>query len=185
MTELLNAGRVATPVLFARNEPVIVVARESAKKVHGIADLPKLGKLVIGVPEVPIGRYTLQILERASAKLGKKFADQTLAKVVSRELNVRQVLAKVSLAEADAGIVYRTDALSLKESKDSATIVDIPSDINVIAEYPIAVVTGAPHPNLASAWVKLVQSELGRRALQNAGFMLPEAGAVPAAEPAK
>jgi molybdate transport system substrate-binding protein len=185
MTELLSAGRVTAPVVFARNEPVIVVARESATKVHGIADLPKLKKLVIGVPEVPIGSYTLQILERASAKLGKKFTQQTLARVVSRELNVRQVLAKVSLGEADAGIVYRTDALSLKEGKDSVTVVDIPPDINVIAEYPIAVVAGAPHPNLASAWFKLVQSELGRRALQDAGFMLPEADAAPAAEPAK
>jgi molybdate transport system substrate-binding protein len=185
MTELLNAGRVTAPVVFARNEPVIVVARESAAKVQSIADLPKLKKLVIGVPEVPIGRYTLQILERASAKLGKKFAGQTLAKVVSRELNVRQVLAKVSLGEADAGIVYRTDAQSLKAGKDSVTVVEIPPDINVIAEYPIAVVAGAPHPNLASAWFKLVQSELGRRALQDAGFMLPEADAAPAAEPAK
>jgi molybdate transport system substrate-binding protein len=185
MTELLNAARATAPVVFARNEPVIVVARESAKKVHGIADLPKLKKIVIGVPEVPIGRYTLQILERASAKLGKKFAEQTLAKVVSRELNVRQVLAKVSLGEADAGIVYRTDAQSLKAGKDSVSVVDIPPDINVIAEYPIAVVAGAPHPNLASAWVKLVQSELGRRALQDAGFMLPEAGTAPAAEPVK
>jgi molybdate transport system substrate-binding protein len=114
-TELLHAGRVTTPVLFARNEPVIVVARESAKKVHGLSDLPKLEKLAIGVPEVPIGHYTLQIFERASAKLGKQFAERTLARVVSRELNVRQVLAKVSLGEADAGIVYRTDALSLKD----------------------------------------------------------------------
>lgn len=180
MTELLRAGRVIAPVLLARNEPVIVVARESAKKVQGLADLPKLEKLVIGVPEVPIGRYTLQIFERASAKLGKQFAQQALAKVVSRELNVRQVLAKVSLGEADAGIVYRTDALSLKDGKDRLTVVDIPPDINVIAEYPIAVVAGAPHPNLASAWVKLVQSELGRRTLQGAGFILPESGTVPA-----
>jgi len=188
MGELLKAGRVKDPALFARNEPVIVVAKESAKKLKGIADLPKLKKLVIGVPEVPIGRYTLQILDRASEKFGKKFAEQTLAKVVSRELNVRQVLAKVSLGEADAGIVYRTDALSLKEGKENVTVVDIPPDINVIAEYPIAVVTDAPHPRLAEQWVKLVQSELGQRALQSAGFLPPgePAAAAPSgAAPAK
>lgn len=173
MGELLQAGRVKDPRLFARNEPVIVVAKESAKKVKGIADLPKLKKLVIGVPEVPIGRYTLQILDLAAKKLGPKFPDEVQAKVVSRELNVRQVLAKVSLGEADAGIVYRTDALSLKEGKDNISVVDIPADINVIAEYPIAVVANAPHPTLADAWVKLVKSELGQKALHDAGFLPP------------
>jgi molybdate transport system substrate-binding protein len=173
MGALLEAGRVKEPSIFARNEPVIVVAKESADKVRSIADLPKLKKLVIGGPEVPIGRYTLQILDRASQKLGKDFAKRTLARVVSRELNVRQVLAKVSLGDADAGIVYRTDALSLKAGKENVTVVEIPADMNVIADYPIAVVTDAPHPKLADQWLKLVQSELGQRALQSAGFMSP------------
>jgi molybdate transport system substrate-binding protein len=183
MNALVAAGRVDAPVLFARNEPVIVVAKESAVRVKALADLPRLEKLVIGVPEVPIGRYTLQILDRACAKLGPKFAEQTLAKVVSRELNVRQVLAKVALGEADAGIVYRTDAQSLKEGKQNVALVEIPNDINVIAEYPIAVVRGAPHPNLASAWVKLVRSELGQRALASAGFLPPGSSVASRAEP--
>jgi molybdate transport system substrate-binding protein len=190
MSELLQAGRVKDPSLFARNEPVIIVAKESAKKVKGIADLPKLKKLVIGVPEVPIGRYTLQILDLAAKQLGEKYPEQVLAKVVSRELNVRQVLAKVSLGEADAGIVYRTDALSLKDGQDKVAVVDIPAEINVIAEYPIAVVANAPHPGLASAWVKLVKSELGQKALHDAGFLprlggAASSGSVTASAPAK
>jgi molybdate transport system substrate-binding protein len=171
MDALKAAGRVSDPKLFARNEPVIIVARESAKNVRGLADLQKLQKLVIGVPEVPIGRYTLQILERASAKLGPQFPEKTLARVASRELNVRQVLAKVSLGEADAGVVYRTDALSLKEGKDRITVVDIAPDFNVVAEYPIAVVSEAPHPTLARAWVELVQSDAGQQTLRGAGFV--------------
>jgi molybdate transport system substrate-binding protein len=171
MNALKAAGRVTDPIPFARNEPVIVATRESAKKVRGLADLQKLQKLVIGAPEVPIGRYTLQIFDRASAKLGPKFSEKTLAKVASRELNVRQVLAKVGLGEADAGIVYRTDAQSLKEGKDRITVVDITPEFNVIAEYPIAVVADAPHPTLARAWLELVQSDVGQQALQSAGFM--------------
>jgi molybdate transport system substrate-binding protein len=187
MTELKSAGRVADPVLFARNEPVIVVAQESAKKVHGLADLPKLQKLVIGVPEVPIGRYTLQIFERASAKLGPEYSEKALAKVVSRELNVRQVLAKIALGEADAGIVYRTDAQSLKDGKDKVSVVEIAPDLNVIAGYPIAVVTGAPHPTLAKAWVEWVRSDAGQQILKTAGFLAARdssAQAVPPVSPA-
>jgi molybdate transport system substrate-binding protein len=180
MGELVSAKRVADPVLFARNEPVIVIATESAKKVHGIADLTKVKRLVIGVPEVPIGRYTLQIIDKAAETLGAKFKEKTLANVVSRELNVRQVLAKVTLGEADAGIVYLTDVQSLKDKKDSVAVVSIPPEFNVIAEYPIGVVQGAPHPTLARAFVDLVLSEAGRRALQEAGFMLP-----PSANPPK
>ena len=65
---------------------------------------------MIGTPEVPVGKYTLQILEQADRRLAPDFSARVLARVVSRELNVRQVLAKVVLGEADAGIVYRSDA---------------------------------------------------------------------------
>jgi molybdate transport system substrate-binding protein len=171
MVALKSAGRVTDVRLFARNEPVIVVASESANKVRGLADLQELQTLVIGVPEVPIGRYTLQILDRASAKLGPNFSEKMLAKVASRELNVRQVLAKVSLGEADAGIVYRTDAQSLKAGENRIAVVDISPEFNVIADYPIAVVAGAPHPTLARAFLEFVQSDAGQQTLQDAGFL--------------
>src|SRR5262245_44556932 len=112
MDALVKEFQVTAPVMFARNEPVIVVAREAADKIRALADLPSAKRIVIGVPEVPIGRYTVQILDRAGAKLGGDFSKRVEARVVSRETNVRQVLAKVSLGEADAGIVYRTDARS-------------------------------------------------------------------------
>jgi molybdate transport system substrate-binding protein len=128
---------------------------------------------VIGTPEVPIGRYTLQILDRASVTpVGADFRSRVEARVVSRELNVRQVLAKVSLGEAQAGIVYRTDAQS---ARSQVTVVTIPPEINVTADYPIAVVTGTAHPTLARAFVDLVLSVEGQRALRSAGF-LPSPG---------
>jgi molybdate transport system substrate-binding protein len=172
MGELVQAGQVVAPQVFARNEPVIVVAKESAEKIKTLADLPAAARIVVGTPEVPIGRYTLQILDRAGVTLGADFRARVEAKVVSRELNVRQVLAKVTLGEADAGFVYRTDARSAKEPP---AIVTIPADVNVLAEYPIAVVAGAAHPTLAKAWLDQVLSEGGQRVLAGAGF-LPPAG---------
>jgi molybdate transport system substrate-binding protein len=167
MEALRTASRVQAPVLFAHNEPVVVVAKESASKVKSLADLPGLERIVLGAAEVPIGRYSLQILERASASLGADFRARVEAKVVSRELNVRQVLSKVSLGEAQAGIVYRSDALS---AKDAVVTLTIPPEQNVMADYPIAVVADAAHPLLARAWLALVSSEEGQRALTAAGF---------------
>jgi len=167
MEALGKAARVQTPVLFAHNEPVVVVAKESASKVKSLADLPGLERIVLGSAEVPIGRYSSQILDRASSSLGADFRARVEAKVVSRELNVRQVLAKVSLGEAQAGIVYRSDAQS---AKDAVSTLTIPPELNVIADYPIAVVVDAGHPQLARDWLALVTSGEGQRALAEAGF---------------
>lgn len=170
MDELVRASHVSSPVTFARNEPVIVVSKESAGAISSLGDLPSARRIVVGTPEVPIGRYTLQILDRATATMGSDFRSRVEANVVSRELNVRQVLSKVSLGEADVGIVYRTDAAA---AKDGVRIVTIPAELNVIAEYPIAVVAAAKHPRLAKAWVSYVLSAEGRRALGGAGFSAP------------
>lgn len=174
MEALRKAGRVQAPVLFAHNEPVVVVAKESASKVKSLSDLPGLERIVLGSAEVPIGRYSSQILERASASLGADFRTRVEAKVVSRELNVRQVLSKVSLGEAQAGIVYRSDAQS---AKDAVSTLTIPPELNVIADYPIAVVVDAGHPQLARAWLALVTSSDGQRALTEAGFRASSARA--------
>lgn len=172
MDELVKGRLVGRPRLFARNEPVVVVAREAAAQIRTFADLPRADRLVVGAPDVPIGRYTQEIFERADAALGAGFRARVEAKVASRELNVRQVLAKVTLGEAQAGIVYRTDA---RASADAVTVVAIPPHVNVIAHYPIAVATHAAHPHLARAWVDFVLSAEGQQALAGAGFLPPVA----------
>src|SRR4051812_15901701 len=96
MTALVDKQLVAPARTFAHNEPVVVVSAGSVPKPTTFSDLLDVGRLVIGTPEVPIGRYTVQILERANRRFGPTFRDHVLAKVVSRELNVRQVLAKVT-----------------------------------------------------------------------------------------
>ncbi len=169
---LFESKRILAPVPFARNEPVVIVANQGPVGLRSFAELPLATRLVIGTPEVPIGRYTLQILERAGQQLGADFRARVEEKVVSRELNVRQVLAKISLAEADAGIVYRTDA---NAARGKVRVVAIPPELNVIAEYPIAVVADSVQPELALEWVNLVRSETGRKVLLAAGFLAPEA----------
>jgi molybdate transport system substrate-binding protein len=162
-----KAGLVHDPKCFATNVPVIVVPADNPAKVKSLADLVAVKRLVIGTPEVPIGKYTLEILDKAKARYGADFPARVQARVASHEFNVRQVLTKVRLGEADAGIVYRTDARS---AGDEVQTIEIPAEINVVAEYPIATVARAPNAELARAWVGLVTGPAGQAALERAGF---------------
>jgi len=168
MDALAAQGLVASSSLFACNEPVIVVRTALARTLETLADLPRAERIVVGTPEVPIGAYTLKVLDKASATLGADFRKRVEAKIASRELNVRQVLAKVVLGEADAGIVYRSDALT---AVGKVAVVTIPPELNVTAEYPIAALEAAPHPELARRWLELVKSPVGVAALLRAGFV--------------
>jgi molybdate transport system substrate-binding protein len=167
MQALVDAKLAAAPRVFARNEPVLVVPKGNPAGLGGLKDLPLAKRIVVGVPEVPIGAYTLRILDAASKRYGADFRAKVEARVVSRELNVRQVLAKVGLGEADAAIVYRTDAANAKQNVE---VIGIPADLNVAAEYPIAVLTRARQPALAGEFVGLVFSPAGREVLAHFGF---------------
>jgi molybdate transport system substrate-binding protein len=167
MDALAGQGLVVSPSVFTCNEPVIVVRPALAPAIKTLADLPRAERIVIGTPEVPIGAYTLKILDKAAAKLGADFPKRVQAKVASRELTVRQLLAKVVLGEADAGVVYRSDASA---AAGKVTVVPIPAELNVIAEYPIAALKAAPQPDLARRWIDLVKSPVGAAALRDAGF---------------
>jgi molybdate transport system substrate-binding protein len=171
MQALVVDKGAAEPKVFARNEPVLVVPKGNPAGIGELKDLPRAKRIVIGVPEVPIGAYTLRILEAASRQYGNDFREKVEARVVSRELNVRQVLAKVTLGEADAAIVYRTDAAT---SKQDVEVIAIPADLNVLAEYPMAVLTRAKQPALAGEFVGSVLSPAGRAVLARFGFRTGE-----------
>jgi len=167
MKALQEQALVQSPSIFAQNEPVLIVPVGNPAKLSTFADLPKADRIVIGAPEVPIGAYTVAILGAAEKTYGSEFGVQVAKHIRSRELNVKQVLAKVTLGEADAGIVYKTDALTAKER---ITTIAIPDSVNVVASYPIAVLSGAPHADLAKAWIALVLSKEGQAILAAAGF---------------
>ena len=170
MDALVAAGLVVGPSRFTCNEPVLVVRKALAPTITSLADLPRVERIVVGAPEVPIGAYTLQILGNANrnARYGADFSERVQAKVVSRELSVRQVLAKVVLGEADAGVVYRSDVAT---AQGKVQVITIPPALNVTAEYPIGVLSKAPSPALARQWLVLVKSPQGAAALREAGFV--------------
>jgi molybdate transport system substrate-binding protein len=106
----------------------------------------------------------------ANAAWGGDFRARVEARVASRELNVKQVLAKVVLGEADAGIVYASDAAS---AGGQVQVVPIPAEFNVLAHYPIASVRKAPHPELAAAYVRFLTSPAAGAVFARYGFGPP------------
>ena len=161
--ELFAAGLIERPQVFATNTLVLIVPVTNPAGIESVTDLGQDGvKLVIGARGVPIGDYTRQVLEGMGAS-------DVLGNVVSEEDDVKGVVSKVSLGEADAGVVYATD---VKPVAEKVTAIELPDDAQAKVEYPIAVVEGADD-EAARAFVQLVLAPAGRQALIQAGFGLP------------
>jgi molybdate transport system substrate-binding protein len=160
MDKLKTDGFTAgTPQIFAHNKLEIVVAAGNPKGITGLADLAKPGVIYITeAPTVPAGKYALQILANANVKVTPK----------SLETDVKSVVSKIELGEADAGIVYVTD---VKAAGDKVTGVPIPDSVNVIATYPIVAVKGTKNADLANAFIAYVLSADGQATLQSFGFL--------------
>lgn len=165
---LERAGLLREVQVFARNRIALVVPADGGR-VSRLGDLGGSGvRLVVAGPDVPAGRYTRQVLERlaASGLFGDDFRERVLANVASHETNVRAVLAKVALGEADAGFVYRTDALGSSQVR----MIEIPERHNVLAEYPIGLLgEGAPSA-AAREFMDLVLGLEGQGVLRRHGF---------------
>jgi len=160
-----------TPQIFLSNKLVVILPAGNPAALTKLEDLSRSGiKIIFAAEEVPVGSYTRQALDQMNGSFGTDFKDKVLANIVSNEDNVRQVVAKVQLGEADAGIVYTSDAVAAPDLKT----IDIPAEINVIAEYPIAVLTRSDHPDLADAFISYVLSDVGQSILQKWGFDSPE-----------
>ena len=145
--------------VFAHNKLEIVVAAGNPKGITGLADLAKPGVIYItAAPTVPAGKYALQILALASVKVTPK----------SLETDVKSVVSKIELGEADAGIVYVTD---VKAAGSKVTGVPIPDSVNIIATYPIVAIKGSKNSNLANAFIAYALSADGQATLQTFGFL--------------
>lgn len=166
---LLQNGHIHPPAVFAKNALVLVVPRGSAS-VASFADLANEGvRLVLAGPEVPAGRYARQVIANASASgaFGADFESRVLANLRSEEANVRAVLAKVQLGEADAGFVYATDVAAAAGEVD---VIQVPTEFNVVAEYPVALTRRGGENPVAIAFVEFLLSSQGQEVLESYGF---------------
>ncbi|MET9881813.1 molybdate ABC transporter substrate-binding protein [Streptomyces sp. NPDC006430] len=153
----LKADTNAASVI-AKNRLVIATGKGNPFKIAGLKDLAdtKL-KVVLAAPEVPVGRYSRQILD----------AQKVEVKPVSQEPNVRAVLSKVELGEADAGLVYKTDSA---KSAGKVDTVEIPDDQNAVASYPAATLKQSENAGAAAAFVAWLSTPEAQKILQDAGF---------------
>jgi molybdate transport system substrate-binding protein len=155
-------GFCSKPVVFTRNTLVVIVPSSNPAGIHSVYDLRRKGiKLVIAAPGVPVGSYTLQVLKNMNLS-------SVLKHVVSRETDVREVLAKVALNEADAGFVYSTDARTVPKK---VKVLKIPAWAQPKVQYGICVVSASHNKAAASAFIKRVLSPAGQKIMLRYGFL--------------
>jgi molybdate transport system substrate-binding protein len=162
MDQVAEVGELAGDAeIFVMNSLQIAVPTGNPAEVTGLEDFAR-EELLIGLcaEEVPCGDFGRQALENAGV----------IPSIDTNEPDVRALLTKIEAGELDAGITYVTDVLSASGSVEG---VDIPAEVNVVAEYPIATLTGAPNPDAAAAWVEFVLSEEGQAILTSYGFTSP------------
>jgi molybdate transport system substrate-binding protein len=167
---------VGAPRVFAHNRLVVILPRSNPAVIQRLQDLAREGvKLVMGAEAGPVGRYSREMLRRLERSPGYPpgYRDEVLSNVVSREENVKSVLAKVQLAEADVGVVYRSDVTARVAA--SLTLLEIPDNANVVASYPVAVLDGPGDRDAAKAFVALLLGPGGRRILARHGLAPVEA----------
>lgn len=163
MDTVTSAGEAAgQPTTFTENKLEIMVHQGNPMNIRSVADLARPGvKVVLCAPDVPCGKYAKEVFMKAGV---------TGVQPVSEETNVGGVVNKVSLGEADAGMVYETD---VKANEDKTSGVPIPDNHNITAEYPMVEVRDAPNPSAARAFINFVESNAGQRILTSFGFTRP------------
>jgi len=171
---IVGAGRIDSPTSqeFARNRLVIIFPEGNPARIQNLQDLARAGlRVVIADSAVPVGAYTLQFLDLAAqdANLGEAFRSGFLGNVASYEENVRAVLSKVILGEADAGIVYSTDYAGIRN--ENILALDIPEELNVTASYVLAPIKDSQQPELAMSFIEFVLSPQGQAILGEYGFL--------------
>ena len=160
--QLWQKGLCTQPVVFTRNTLVLIVPKSNPAGIHSVYDLQKPGvKLDVAAPGVPVGSYTRQILKNMALT-------SVLDNVVSNETDVREVLAKVSLGEADAGFVYSTDARTVP---GQIAVLKLPAWAQPKVQYGVCVVKSSANVAAAQAFIRTVLSKAGQAKLLAAGFL--------------
>jgi molybdate transport system substrate-binding protein len=174
MDVVVTSGQIVKDAskIFIKNKLVVIFPKDNPRNITKLQDIAAPGvKLILADASVPAGQYALDFLDKASATadFGASYKANVLKNVVSDETDVKQVLTKVGLGEADAGIVYTSDATGDSGSKVGK--LDIPLNLQTIAQYPIAPVTASKHADLAKAFIDSIFSADGQAALAKYGFL--------------
>lgn len=174
---LVRAGALPTDTTpagtaFATGRLVLVTPRSQAR-VQGLEQLSEVDAIVIAADNVPAGRYTQAMLDAASDVHGSAWRDAVEGRIVSREFSVRRVRTKVELGEADAGVVYASDAWR----RAALRVVEIEASLQPNVEYFVAATTNATPPDVAQRFVDFVRSEDGAQVLTAYGLGSPRAEA--------
>jgi molybdate transport system substrate-binding protein len=166
-TQLLyHDGLVRKPVTFATNKLVVIVPKSNPAGIHSVYDLRRSGvKIVIGDQSVPIGTYTRTLLDALGIK------DAVMHNVVSQETDVKGIVAKVALGEADAGFVYVTDARPVAAKVQKFLL---PAWAQPPIRYQVAMVSSSARRVEARSFLNKLVSKRGRLLLKRAGFGLPK-----------
>jgi molybdate transport system substrate-binding protein len=160
------------PRIFTNNRLVAIVPKSNPGRIRRLEDLAKRGiKLVLGAEAVPVGEYSREVIQNLERVQGfpERYSAKVLGNLVSQEENVKAVVSKVQLGEADAGFVYRSDVTP--RVARYLTVLEIPAAANVVASYPLAMVAGSPNPDGARAFVDLVLGAEGKAVLTRHGLM--------------
>jgi molybdate transport system substrate-binding protein len=179
MDVVVTSGQVAkdSSRVFIKNKLVVFFPKDNPKHVTKLQDLATPGlKLVLADKSVPAGQYALDFLDKASdtTDFGANYKANVLKNVVSYETDVKVVLSKVGLGEADAGIVYTSDATG--DSGVQVNHIDIPLALQTIATYPIARLTASKYADIASAFIDDIFTSEGQAILAKYGFLSLNAG---------
>jgi len=169
---LAQQGFIAADAIksLARNQLIVILAPDNPAAIAAPEDLAKPGiRLLTAAPDLPIGMATQKLLDNLSAAIAPDFKEKVLANVVSTELGVKPIVTKVGLGEADAGIVYLTDATAAPEL---ATL-PLPDDANVTVTFFAAPLAASSAPEAAAAFVAYVRSDAGQATLRSLGFLPP------------
>ena len=174
MEHVVDAGRVKEEDVetFAHNRLALIVPTDNPAKVETVENLSEDGiLLVLAAKGTPIRAYTDAMLSSYDAEKGGDFRARVMANLASEESNVRQVVVRVALGEADAGFVYQSDALGAVA--DQVNTIPIAERHNQLASYPIAPLIDAASPGLAESFLRFVRSEEARVFLAAHGFCWP------------
>ena len=174
MNNVVKSGQVDSNLsrVFIKNKLVVVFRKDNPKNITKPQDIAAPGlKLILCDKSVPCGQYALDFFDKASATAdyGADYKANALKNVVSYETDVKQVLSKVGLGEADAGIVYTSDATG--DSGAQVNHIDIPVSLQTIATYPIAATKASKNPDVASAFIDYVFTSKGQAVLAKYGFL--------------